>query len=188
MAALTTTGGIHVRASLTYPPLTAALSASLTRHGIPAAAVMVANSNAAPYHFEFGHCDSVSGLPVSSRSIFEIASMTKPITAVAAMQLMERGKLRLDDPVAKYLPELENLEILSGFSEDGHPIPSSCSWSRFTASSPDSYVRFRLYWDAEQLRYTQYLEKTKTPRPLSLLSASIPLRNDATGPRMARCS
>ena len=51
-------------------------------------------------------------------TIFAIASMTKPITCVAVMTLVEQGKLGLDDPVAKYLPELKDLRVLGDAKDD----------------------------------------------------------------------
>ena len=55
-------------------------------------------------------------------SIFAIASMTKAITATAAMQLVEQGKINLHEPVSKYLPELGKLDVLTGFDSAGKPI------------------------------------------------------------------
>jgi len=46
-------------------------------------------------------------------SIFRIASMTKPVTSVAAMMLVEKGQLDLDDPITKYLPEFANVRVLT---------------------------------------------------------------------------
>ena len=51
-----------------------------------------------------------------------IASCTKLMTSIAAMQCIERGEIMLDDDVAKLLPELARIEILTGFDEDGKPI------------------------------------------------------------------
>ncbi|HZC17590.1 MAG TPA: serine hydrolase domain-containing protein [Caulobacteraceae bacterium] len=50
--------------------------------------------------------------PMASDTIFRIASMTKPITSVAALMLMEEGKLRLDDPITRWLPEFANMQVL----------------------------------------------------------------------------
>ena len=58
--------------------------------------------------------------PLGQDDIYRIYSMTKPVTAVAAMQLYEQGGFQFDDPVAKYIPELENLWVL----EDGELIPA----------------------------------------------------------------
>jgi methyl acetate hydrolase len=56
-----------------------------------------------------------ASLPVNS--IFSIASMTKPVTSVAIMMLMEQGKLKLDDPVSKYLTGFDNLRVITKFNE-----------------------------------------------------------------------
>src|SRR5215467_14412857 len=55
-----------------------------------------------------------SGLPVNS--IFNIASMTKPVTSVAIMMLAEQGKLKIDDPVSKYLDGFDKLQVISKFN------------------------------------------------------------------------
>jgi CubicO group peptidase (beta-lactamase class C family) len=63
-------------------------------------------------HFEaYGKADTAEGTPLAPDSIFRIASMTKPVTGVAMMQLYEQGKWRLDDPVAKHIPEFVNLKV-----------------------------------------------------------------------------
>src|SRR5262249_46541731 len=59
--------------------------------------------------------------PMALDSLFRIYSMTKPITAVALMQLYERGKWQLDDPITKYLPELANLRELT-WDADGKVV------------------------------------------------------------------
>ncbi len=93
------------------------LGASIKRHNIPAAVGMVATSDKITYSGAFGKRDSVSDVDVTSQSIFRIASMTKAITSVAAMQLVERGALTLDEPVAKHLPQLSRMEVLDGFDK-----------------------------------------------------------------------
>jgi hypothetical protein len=55
---------------------------------------------------------AIDGAPMQRDTIFRITSMTKPITAVAAMILVEECKLRLDDPVDRWLPELANRKVL----------------------------------------------------------------------------
>src|SRR3546814_4448778 len=51
-----------------------------------------------------------------------IASMTKALTSVAALQLLEQGKLDLDSPASKWLPALADVQVLDGFASDGSPI------------------------------------------------------------------
>lgn len=60
---------------------------------------------------QYGLRDIEAGLPVEQNTLFRIYSMTKPITSVAIMMLMEQGKLKLRDPVAKYIPEFANTRV-----------------------------------------------------------------------------
>ena len=61
---------------------------------------------------ELGHRDVDARLPMQRDTIFRIASMTKPVTVAAAMALIEEGKLALTDPVAQWLPELADMQVL----------------------------------------------------------------------------
>jgi methyl acetate hydrolase len=164
--ALSTGARLPLDAAKPETVLNMSLGMSIKRHGIPAAAAAVANDKNTLYQGAFGHRDAASQVPVTQQSIFRIASMTKPVTAVAALQLVERGKLKLDDPVGKYLPELAELQVLDGFAADGHPIlrPAASPvllGHLLTHTSGFAYDT----WDAEQLRYTDYFETTKTPVP-----------------------
>jgi CubicO group peptidase (beta-lactamase class C family) len=60
----------------------------------------------------YGVADLASGTPLRETALFRIQSMTKPVLAVATMQLVEGGALRLDDPVDRWLPELANRSVL----------------------------------------------------------------------------
>jgi CubicO group peptidase (beta-lactamase class C family) len=161
---LALTGGrLNLHAATT---LDTTLEATVKRRGIPACAAMVAGPDRVLYQGAFGFRDSQSRAPITTQSIFRIASMTKPVTAVAAMQLVERGKLKLDDPVSKHLPELTGLQVLDGFAADGHPILRPAAGPvllrhLLTHTSGFAYE----IWDPELTRYSQYLEKTKTPQP-----------------------
>ena len=53
---------------------------------------------------------------------FRLASMTKPITTVAVLMLYEEGRLQLDDPVARYLPEFANPRVYTGVDGDGNIV------------------------------------------------------------------
>src|SRR5262245_50709389 len=80
------------------PSIDDTLRAALDRRRIPAVVAKVATANDITYAGAFGKRDEESGVNVTSDSIFAIASMTKAITSAAAMQLVERGKLKLDEP------------------------------------------------------------------------------------------
>lgn len=78
---------------------------------IPGAVVMVARGGHIVYRGAFGYADKETGRKMTMDAIFRLYSMTKPMVSVAAMTLMEAGKLQLTDPVAKYLPEFSALSV-----------------------------------------------------------------------------
>ena len=70
----------------------------------------------------YGTASSQSNLPITDTSLFRLASMTKPVTAVAALILIDRGLLSLDDPISKYLPGFTNIHVISKDGTDfGRP-------------------------------------------------------------------
>jgi CubicO group peptidase (beta-lactamase class C family) len=89
------------------------LRSGIARRKIPCAVAMAADAKKTLYTGAFGTRDS-SGVAVRPDSIFAIASMTKAVTSVAALQLVEQGKVSLTEPVSKYLPQLANLEVWDG--------------------------------------------------------------------------
>jgi len=94
----------------------------LRRRGIPSVVAMAANTHETLYAGAFGRRDGESETPVALDTIYSIASMTKAITSVAAMQLVEQGKITLDEPVARILPQLGSMQVLSGFDAAGKPV------------------------------------------------------------------
>src|SRR5712664_4140417 len=75
-------------------------------------AIMLIQQHGQPVYFEnFGVRDVATQLPMTADTIFRLYSMSKPITSVAAMMLVEDGKLRLDDPVSKYIPALADVKV-----------------------------------------------------------------------------
>ncbi len=78
---------------------------------IPGYVALVARNGKIAYFKAHGVQNPNTGKPMSRDSIFRIYSMTKPVTSVAAMILVEEGKMKLSDPVSKYLPELANLNV-----------------------------------------------------------------------------
>jgi methyl acetate hydrolase len=88
---------------------------------IPGVVAMAANSKEVIYQGAFGKRDLSKNDAMTADSVFWIASMTKAITTAAAMQLVEQGKLALDAPVAKVLPDLAAPQVLEGFDAKGEP-------------------------------------------------------------------
>jgi methyl acetate hydrolase len=101
-------------------PIDAVLRAGVDEHGIPGVVAMVATPDAIVYKGAFGKREAAGSVPMTEDTIFSMFSMTKPITSVAVMQLVEQGKLKLDDPAGKWLPALSSPKILEGF-ENGQP-------------------------------------------------------------------
>ncbi len=82
---------------------------------VPGIVAMVAVANQVVYQGAAGKRDTIKNTPITVDSIFRIASMTKPVTSAAVMQLVESGRVKLDEPAAKYLPELSQVQILEEF-------------------------------------------------------------------------
>lgn len=87
---------------------------------LPCASVLVYQEKQGLYREEFGFFDLSTGEALKSNAMFRLASMSKPITAVAALILVDRGLLALDDPITKYLPEFSKLYI--GKIENGEVV------------------------------------------------------------------
>ncbi len=92
--------------------ITSLFKADTAAQRLPGAVVMIARNGKVVYHEAFGVRDPETGAPMQKDSIFRMYSMTKPITGVAVLMLMEEGKLRLSDPVSKYLPALKNPKVM----------------------------------------------------------------------------
>jgi CubicO group peptidase (beta-lactamase class C family) len=78
---------------------------------IPGAIVLIRQHGKTVYHEHFGVRDVATKLPMTDDTIFRLFSMSKPITNVVAMMLVDEGKLRLDDPIAKYIPSFANIKV-----------------------------------------------------------------------------
>jgi CubicO group peptidase (beta-lactamase class C family) len=88
---------------------------------VPGVVAVAATRNGPAYAGAFGQRALPESPAMTADSVFWIASMTKAITSTAAMQLVERGKLALDAPVAGVLPELADPQVLEGFDAKGEP-------------------------------------------------------------------
>jgi CubicO group peptidase (beta-lactamase class C family) len=78
---------------------------------IPGAIVLIQQKGKPVYHEFFGVQDVVSKQPMTDQTIFRLFSMTKSITAVVSMMLVEDGTIKLDDPVSKYIPSFANVKV-----------------------------------------------------------------------------
>src|ERR1700674_1406237 len=93
------------------PRIHAAIQRHIEAGEISGAVTLVGRKGRLAYLEAQGLMDLASKKPMSTDTIFHLASMTKPIVGVAILMLMEEGKLRLSDPVAKFIPELKTLKV-----------------------------------------------------------------------------
>ena len=99
----------------------AALSRAAEAKKVPGVVALAATNAGVLYEGAFGLRDIVDGPAMTRDSVFRIASMTKAVTSVAALQLVEQGKLQLDEPIGNVLPDLAAPQILEGFDTSGAP-------------------------------------------------------------------
>ena len=132
---------------------------------LPGVVALAATREGPTYQGAAGKRALPAGPDMTVDSVFWIASMTKAITSTAAMQLVERGDLQLDQPISEVLPELASPWVLEGFDEAGEP--------KLRLAARPITLRHLLthtagfgydIWNANLLRYE---EKTGTPSIIS---------------------
>jgi methyl acetate hydrolase len=128
---------------------------------IPGVVAMAATGQEVIYQGAFGKRDLSSDTAMTPDSVFWIASMTKAITAAAAMQLVEQGRLSLEGPIGKLLPDLAAPQVLEGFEADGEPKLRPAR-NPITLRHLLTHTAGFCYdlWNGDMVRY---LEKTGTP-------------------------
>ena len=92
-------------------------AAATDRGDVPGVVTMIVNRDGILYEGAAGKQDVARGVAMPQDAIFRIASMTKPVTSVAIMMLVDAGKVKLDDPVSKYLPEFKGRPVIDQFNE-----------------------------------------------------------------------
>jgi methyl acetate hydrolase len=159
-------------ASASTSAIDGVLRQGIANRKIPCVTAMVASSDKILYSGAFGKRDSTSGIDIQADSIFQIASMTKAITSVAAMQLVERGKLKLDDPVGRYLPEIAKPDVIEGFDASGKPVlrPATKPITLRHLLTHTSGFAYPV-WSEEMFKYTQ----ATAPLPPGVVAPLVPL-------------
>ena len=99
------------------------LKADVAAGKIPGAVLLVARQGKVAWFEPVGKLDTATGAPMQRDGIFRIYSMSKPVTTVAAMMLVEDGRLKLDDPISAYLPEFATMTVgVEKPGPDGKPV------------------------------------------------------------------
>jgi CubicO group peptidase (beta-lactamase class C family) len=115
-------GSAQPAAQPRFEQLTAFFDNEIAQRKIPGAVVLIQQHGRPIYQKCFGVRDVKTGAPMTADTIFALHSMTKPITSVAAMMLIEQGRLALTDPVASYIPAFANVQVGVETERDGQPL------------------------------------------------------------------
>lgn len=87
------------------------IEAEIARDQLPGGVLAIARRGKLVHFEAYGFLDKAAGVPMRTDAIFNIASMTKPMVAVAALHLYEQGRLLIDDPVSKYFPQFAKSQV-----------------------------------------------------------------------------
>ena len=131
---------------------------------LPSASLLVLHKGSIAFEHHVGLLDLELGTPVAADSLFRIYSMTKPVTAVAAMMLVEQWRLGLDAPISEVLPEFKNLEV---YGEQGNTPAEPMTLRHLLAHSAGLTYGYygntpvdRMYREAELIDDWDYLVPT----------------------------
>jgi CubicO group peptidase (beta-lactamase class C family) len=145
---------------------------------IPGVVAIAASGKETIYQGAFGKRDLSKDVAMTQDSVFWIASMTKAITSAAGMQLVEQGKLSLDEPIGKVLPDLASPQVLEGFDAKGEPKlrPAKKPITLRHLMTHTAGFAYNM-WNGDMV---QYLEKTGTPAITTCQNAALktPLASD----------
>jgi methyl acetate hydrolase len=131
-----------------------ALQAMVSAREVPGVVAMAANVQSIIYEGVFGFRDMATASRMSTDTVFRIASMVKLLTSVAALQLVERGKLKLDEPAGNIDPTLASAQVLAGFDTKGVPQlrPAQRPITLRNLLTHTSGLSYPL-WDSNVVRY-----------------------------------
>jgi methyl acetate hydrolase len=145
---------------------------------IPGVVAIAASGKEIVYQGAFGKRDLSKDDAMTLDSVFWIASMTKAVTTAGAMQLVEQGKLALDEPIGKLLPDLASPQVLEGFDAKGEaklrPAKGAITLRHLMTHTAGFCYDM---WNGDMARY---LEKTGTPAIITCQNAALktPIMSD----------
>ena len=138
--------------------LTPACAAAVERKDVPGVVALVTDRQRVLYQGAFGVADVATGRPLAADALFRIASMTKAITSLALMQLVEQGRIGLDDPAEKYLPEVANQMVVESFD------PKSGDYKLRPAAKPPTVRHFLTHTSGLAYPFTSAIWRDLKPR------------------------
>lgn len=154
----------------------AKLAEAIENAGLPGASAMIVDAEGVRFSGAWGHADAAAQTPMELDTICQIASMTKALVSVAAMQLVEQGKLTLDGPIGEVMPELANPQVLEGFGADGAPVLRAAARPITLRHLLTHTAGLGYFFVHPQV--LQYFAATGMPVPGSKASITMPLMFD----------
>ena len=103
--------------SINYDQIDSMINNEIEANNIPGAVILIGDEKGINYQKSYGIKNPETKEEFKNDDIFRIASMTKAITSFAVVKLWEKGLIDFDDPIKKYIPEFEYVEILDSFNE-----------------------------------------------------------------------
>jgi methyl acetate hydrolase len=152
------TGTANAQNSPASSALDSSLRGAVEAKVVPGVVALVTNRERVLYQGAFGVADVATGRPLAADALFRIASMTKPVTSVAMMQLVEQGRIGLDDPAEKYLPELKGLKVLTSFD------PATGAYQVRPAASAPTVKHFLTHTSGLAYPFTSAIWRDFKPR------------------------
>ena len=140
------------------------LQAAVDAGDVPCVVAMAGDRDGVIYEGAAGERTPGSGEMVGPDTMFRIASMTKMVATVAALQLVERGELDLDDTIETYLPEFGELQVLEGFDGDAPRMRAPASKATVRQLVTHTTGLTYWFWNADVMRWQ---EVTGTPGVMS---------------------
>jgi methyl acetate hydrolase len=158
VAAAALTGAASAQTSPGNAAIDASLREAVARKDVPGVVALITDREQVLYEGAFGVADVATSRPLTSDALFRIASMTKPITSVALMQLVEQGRIGLDDPASKYLPELADLKVIESFE------PTTGAYQVRPAARPATVRHFLTHTSGLAYAFTSAIWRDFKPR------------------------
>jgi CubicO group peptidase (beta-lactamase class C family) len=152
--------------------LDAILADAVESGAVPNVVGVAADRNGVIYQGAAGLSNVTGTDPVGIDTVFWIASMTKMVTTISALQLREQGKLDFDAPVAKYVPEWDQIQVLDGFDGDTPLLRAPAATATVANLINHTAGCTYWFWSADMVRYESL---TGHPNVVSGLSTSLVL-------------
>jgi CubicO group peptidase (beta-lactamase class C family) len=153
-----------------------ALEQAVASGGLPGVVALAADETGVIYEGAFGTRQLGADVPMTLDTVFWIASMTKAITSVAAVQLVERGQVTLDEPLGARFAELADPQVLEGFDAAGEPILRPARGPITLRQLLTHTAGFSgAYWNGQMARYMAQTRAARTEQYGERANLFLPL-------------